>query len=314
MPTECGITSFHKRKEFELKIEGQPLQGWIDILEKRSPSGKFGFHIFRGRRLIQPFVKIGMADHPNTSNLFGHLYLPSDFPVAFTKNRIEWRGGRFSLKAELDKICADHRRVVTRMAQEKAPVVHPKIIVEVTRSLDALTDAVRDSAMLRGYFESERKRALPGDASGFGEVKAEVRGPRLKTSSTRPPPKNLRVRNPVAGKPHQKKDFWYIQVGGFKIKLFHDWIESEEPKMWYSSFSGDAAPPELHVQTNTTFDAFDATTDKMYYATGNVIMALSRVLFDVLTQRGSAPPDVLTLQEELFLRWGRRIRQGVQAG
>ncbi len=311
---ESGVENFQKRKEFSLKIEGKELIGWIDFLAKRSPSGKFGFHIFRGRRLIQPYVKLGILDHPNNSNLFGHIYLPNGFPVSFTKNRIEWRAGRFSMRAEMDKICADHRKVATRMSQEKAPIVHPRLVQEVTKSLDALSLAIKESPLIKGYFEEDRKRALQSKAESFGEVDAEIRAPKLKPSSTRPIPKHANVRNPIPEKPHQKKEFWYIQVGGFRVKLFHEWMDTDEPRMWYSSYLDDRKPPELHVQTNTTFDAYDATTDKMYYATGNVIMALSRVIHDVLSQRGPPPPDLLELQEELFLRWGKRIRQGVQPG
>jgi hypothetical protein len=311
---ETGVEKFQQRKEFKLIIEGKELTGWIDFLEKRSPSGKFGFHIFRGRRLIQPYVKVGILDHPNNSNLFGHIYVPSDFPVSFTKNRIEWRAGRFSLRVELDRVCADHRKVSTRMAQEKAPIVHPKLLLEVTKSLDALSQAIQESPLIKGYFDEERKRALQKAAQGFGDVDTEVRAPKLNPTTTRPVPKNVRVRNPIQGKPHQRKQFWFIQIGGFRIKLFHDWIDADEPKMWFSAYDDTRKPPELHVQTNTTFDAYDATTDKMYYATGNVIMALSRVLHDVLSQRSPSPPEITDLQEELFLRWGRRIRQGVQSG
>jgi histidine kinase/DNA gyrase B/HSP90-like ATPase len=311
---ESGVTKFEKRKEFSIQVQGYPLKGWIDFLEKRSPSGKFGFHIFRGRRLIQPYVKVGVLDHPNNSNLFGHLYLPYDFPVAFTKNRLDWRAGRFSMRAELDRVCADHRKVATRMAQERVPVVHPKLVQEVTKSLDVLSEAIKDSPLLRGLFDEERKRALESKSTAFGEVDSEVRAPKLKPSSTRPAPTNLRARNPLPERPHQTKNFWFIQVGGFQVKLFHEWIDSDEPRMWYSTYLDDRKPPELHVQTNTAFDAYDATTDKMYYATGNVIMAISRVLDDVLSQRSKSAPDLLALQEELFLRWGRRIRQGVQPG
>ena len=312
--SETGVKNFQKRMDFEFTIEGRRITGWIDFLERRSPSGRFGFHVFRGRRLIQPHVKIGVLDHPNNSNLFGHIYLPHDFAVSFTKNRIEWRAGRFTMRAEMDRICSDHRRVATRMSQEKAPVVHPKLVREVTRSLDALTQAVTESPLIRGLFEEERMRALEDKSEGFGEVNAEVRAPKLNPSATRPIPTHSHVRNPNPEKLHQKKNFWYIQVGGFRVKLFHDWIDTDEPKMWYSSYLDSVRPPELHVQTNTSFDAYDATTDKMYYATANVIMALSRVLQDVLSQKGTPSPNLLDLQEELFLRWGRRISQGIQAG
>ena len=75
----------------------------------------------------------------------------------------------------------------------------------------------------------------------------------------------------------------------------------------------DKKPIELHVQTNVGFDAYDATTDKTYYATANVVAALSKVIHSWLTQKGLAAPDILDLQEDLFLNWSRRIKLGVGA-
>jgi hypothetical protein len=310
---ELGINSFQKRLGFSFSSDHQSINGWIDFLEKRSLSGKFGFHVFRGRRLIQPFVKIGIRDHPSNANLFGHPYLPTTFPVAFTKNRIEWRG-RASLQAELEKICADHRRVANKMAQEKAPVVHPKIVQDVRRSLDVLALAVKDSPFVKDLAESESKRALEREAEGFGPVDSERRAPKVNRSATRPIPKNVRARNPLPGKPRQKKDWWFVRIGAFELKLFHDWIDADEPRMWYSTYQEDRRPPELHVQTNISFDAYDATTDKMFYATGNVIMALAKVLQDQIDQVGKSHTDLGELQEDLFLRWGKRIRHGMTTG
>jgi hypothetical protein len=62
-----------------------------------------------------------------------------------------------------------------------------------------------------------------------------------------------------------------VTVGGLRIRLFHDWVETEEPKMWYSTLQDDKKPIELHIQTNVGFDSYDATTDKTYYATANVV-------------------------------------------
>jgi histidine kinase/DNA gyrase B/HSP90-like ATPase len=310
---DLGLTSFSKRKEFEFTVDGRKVTGWVDILEKRSLSGKFGFHIFRGRRLIQAFVKVGIRDHPNHANLFGHLYLPFEFPIAFTKNRIEWRG-REALKADLESVCADHRRVAQKMASKEAPVVHPKLVQDVKRSLDLLAEAIKESPFVTDLAESERKRALQKDAEGLGPVDSERRAPRLNKSATRPIPRSVRARNPLPGRPRQRKDWWFIRVGKFELKLFHDWIEMDEPKMWYSTYSEDRSPPELLVQTNITFDSYQATTDKMFYATGNVIMALARIISDLGQQTGRGPTDPMEIQEDLYLRWGKRMRRGFASG
>lgn len=103
-----------------------------------------------------------------------------------------------------------------------------------------------------------------------------------------------------------------MRVGGLNIRLTHSWTSVENPKMWYSTFREDRKPKELIVETNVYFDAYSATSDKVYYATANVAAALARVIQDILVQQGKSPVDFLTLQEDILLSWGRRIQHGLR--
>src|SRR5207245_4985974 len=55
---DSKVHGFRKRLEFSLAIDEMIVTGWVDFLAKRSLGGKFGFNVYRGRRLIQPYVKI----------------------------------------------------------------------------------------------------------------------------------------------------------------------------------------------------------------------------------------------------------------
>jgi len=307
-----GLTHFMKRKEFEFKIGHMTIKGWVDLLEKRSMSSKFGFHIYRGKRLIQSYQKIGIRDHPSHANIFGHIYLPMDFPVSFTKNKIEVQRKEYrTLKKKMEEITSDHKKISSFMAKEKAPLVPQKLEMDVKKSLDILTESLKECPTLSEIFQEERRRALESEADCFGEVPSEVRSPKIDKTATRPQPKGTRVRNPKEDKPTQPKNFWYVKIGGFKLKLYHEWIESEEPKMWYSSLDESKDTPELTVQTNVAFDAFEQTTDRVFYATSNVIMALSKIVHsmtDVTKLRGR---DIIELSEEIFLAWGRKIKSRI---
>ncbi|MDH7509382.1 MAG: ATP-binding protein [Methanomassiliicoccales archaeon] len=308
-----GLKNFKKRKVFKFNIGSMSISGWVDLLEKRSMSSKFGFHLYRGRRLITGYEKIGIRDHPSHANIFGHIYLPIDFPVSFTKNKVEVQRKEYKmLKDKMKEITSDHTRISSFMAQEKAPVVEPKVDKDLKKSLDVLTEALKECPALSGIFPEERRRALEREAHGFGEVPSETRRPPINETATRPVPKNSRARNPAKDKPKQLKDFWFVNLDGFKLKLYHDWIEIDEPRMWYSNLDQSDKIPELTVETNVSFEAYKLTTDKVFYATSNVIMALSRVVMSLADPSKLGNRDIVDLSEEIYLAWGRKIKSKIK--
>jgi len=60
------------------------------------------------------------------------------------------------------------------------------------------------------------------------------------------------------------------------------------------------------VSTNCKFDAWGATKDEAFYATGNIIAGLSR-LIEGLTENKTVTP--LEIQEEIWRVWGKEFRE-----
>lgn len=309
---KLGMTGFEKRANFKFEIDDMEVEGWIDLLDRRSVSGNFGFHLFRGKRLIEPYSKIGVFDHPSYSNIFGHIYLPRKLPVSFTKNKIETQRPYYrELKRKMEKVAEDHRKVALQIAKEHLPMVTAKVASNVLKSIDAVTKAIENSKLIQSLFEEEKKRSTQETASAWGEVDSEVRRTRVKKSIERPIPKNITARNPKPNSKTQKKDWWNVNVGGFKLKLLHEWIESDEDKMYYSTYDHTTSPPELLVTTNTRFDAYAQTTDKIFYATSNVVMALSQLIVALVDPRKLLGKSYIEVQEDIWVNWARSISSGI---
>ena len=307
---DLNINDFEIYKEFKFDINGFEIHGWVTFLKDRSLTGRFGFNIYRGKRLITPYVKIGIRDHPTNANIFGHIYLPKSFPVSFTKTRIEIQRNVYrELEKKMRAIADVHKRLSQKMAQERIPTVSSKTITKLSENLEILQNVIPKSQLIKDILPempSERKRALPDDAEGYGSVDSEKRGPRKNPSIDRPIPKNKRVRNPRNNK--QKKNFWYITLPIGKIKLIHDFLEIEDnpPKMYYCEFNEDTTPPEFRVTTNTRFTAWGTTKDEAFYATNVVITALSK-LIDTLS--GNNKATYIEIYEEIWRLWGREVHK-----
>lgn len=309
---DLKILFFKPRKEFSFEIEGMVIRGWVNLLKERSLTGRFGFNIYRGRRLIVPFEKIGVRNHPSHANIFGHIYLPRDFPVSFTKNKIEVQRKVYTeLKKRIETEISDHKRVSARMAQQKAPIVKPQTITDLNKNLQILEKIIPKSQIIKDILPippKEKKRALEKDADGFGQVDSERRAPKVKPTAIRPKPKNARVRNPR--KKRQVKNWWYIKLPTGRIKLIHEFVDAEgnPPSMYFSEFHEDKSPPEFVVSTNTKFDAWGTTKDEAFYATGVVITALSKLIEGMATNRKAS---ILEIYEELWRLWGKEFHSSL---
>jgi hypothetical protein len=312
---DLGLAGFKTRKEFSFTIGEMIIKGWVDFLKERSLQGRFGFNIYRSRRLIVPYVKIGIRDHPSHANIFGHIYLPREFPISFTKNRIEVQRVVYEqLKQRIEALTLEHRRISAKMAQQSAPVISPKTLSSLEKNISILEKVIPKSQVIKDLLPQplkERVRALPKDSEGFGEVDAEKRRPKVNPTAVRPIPKGARVRNPRQKR--QKKNFWYIHLPTGRIKLIHEFAEVEgtPPKMYFSEFYEDRSPPEFIVTTNIKFDAWGTTKDEAFYATGVIITALSKLIEGMAERKVATAFDI---QEEIWRLWGKEFHASLSAG
>lgn len=87
-------------------VFGMKVRGWLNFLKKRSIKGRYGFNLFKNKRLIKAYAKdaIGIIPHPEKAQLYGELHL-DDFPTTHNKMEFltdtpEWD----TLKKKLEKI------------------------------------------------------------------------------------------------------------------------------------------------------------------------------------------------------------------
>ena len=114
------------KKEFDFKLDGKRVFGWVGILPQGSGRPKAGFAIVRRKRVIQgqptawrPSTIYGQERGSNdliNQRIFGEINL-DDFLVTHTKNAILWRDDEeqfvedklYEISAEFMQIAADAR-------------------------------------------------------------------------------------------------------------------------------------------------------------------------------------------------------------
>ncbi|MFH1365032.1 MAG: ATP-binding protein [archaeon] len=304
---EMGIDErkFQKsRKEFSFDIQTQnkiiEVQGWVDLLEKWSAAGRFGMNLYRGGRLIEAFKKsfAGIQNNPRHGRIIGHIYLPNEFPVTFTKDgflagRVAWKELDQRLKEEIEA----HLKICNWLSQKKRVTpISKQTIQRVDKFLEMLPDAINKSDALKKLFDDEKKK-LKKDKKGNLQQEGEIeqRAPRQKKGFDKPIPKENGTRNPKDKK--KKAKSFFVDVGGFKIKITHDFNEYETPpvKMYYKYY--DEKKRELSVVTNTYFDSWGITKDEGFYAAMNIVSALSEF---ILSQKENAEITLKDMEEELW--------------
>lgn len=300
------------RREFSFSLGGFEIEGWIDILERWSYSGsRFGFNIYRGKRLLSPFQKIGIRDHPNHSRIFGHIYLPKEFPVAFTKDKMEvgrvW-GGRKLIEA-INSIAKDYVKLCEKLARKKIVNVKPQTLKKTTEYLEYLQKAIKDSPVVKDILKSseEKIRAKEKDSDEVGPVDSEKRGPKVRENLKKSEPKGLSVRQPQQNK--QKKKSFFLRIGGKNIRISHnfDYLPEEPIRMYEDIY--EEKENEFLVITNMAFDSWhlvSGSANEAFYASMNVIIALSEFLHD---QKPSVP--IREIRDDIWKTFGKLVYQNI---
>ena len=280
------------------------VKGWVDLLQKGSLIGRFGFNLYRGRRLIDPFQKIGVRNHPAHARIFGHVYLPSEFPVTFTKDAIEiQREIASQLKNKLKEATLFHRKISERLASKRRGFQLRKgTLTKLSDYLKAIEEATKQSDLIKELWQGpkDRLRSLQQDSEGFGLAPAEKRAKKKIPSLARPIPKGARVRQP--GRKRQQKNTFYVTIGKRQIKIVHDFQAIEDPpiQMYYKYF--DEENREFQVVTNTFFDSWGLTRDEAFYAAMNVIDALTDLF---ISEAEREPPPGWEIKDELWRLVGK---------
>jgi len=292
------------RKTFEFYAGGLKISGWVDLLARWSLGGRYGFNIYRGKRLLVSFQKIGIREHPTHSRIFGHIYLPLEAPVKFTKDGVEVGRVWFDqLREKVKQEIKMHVQICEKLAQKRRFFeVKPSTIKQLSDYLEKIENAFKRSSLIQqilGGME-QQIRGKKEVSQGVAPMDAEKRGPKINPAFKKPIPEGERVRQP--GVHRQKKNSFYITIKGQRIKITHDFqhIEDEPVKMYYRYYSEDEN--EFQVVTNTHFDSWGLTKDEAFYGAMNIITALSEFVY---SQTESPQFTVEDIREDLWRNVGK---------
>jgi hypothetical protein len=292
------------RKNFEFCAGKLKITGWIDLLAKWALGGRYGFNIYRGKRLLDAFQKIGIREHPTQSRIFGCIYLPLEAPVKFTKDGVEARGAWFGqMVGKLKEEAEPYTRLCSKLSQKRRFFqVKPQTLKQVSDYLDKIEKAFNNSSLTQQLLRSTDQRIRSGKkgSEGVSSVDIEKRKPKIHPTFRKPIPKGEKIRQ--LGEKKQKKKTFYITVRGQKIKISHDFqhVDVEPIKMYYRYY--DKKENEFQIVTNTHFDSWGLTKDEPFYAAMNIINALSEFIFHESENPQCTVEDI---QEDLWKNVGK---------
>lgn len=89
-PCEPTSLDFTEKEDFHISVMNGYISGFVGILKKPLRDGRYGFHTFRYKKMIEPFSKIGLhLVRPEPSDRLIHGQIHMDF-VSTTHDKREW--------------------------------------------------------------------------------------------------------------------------------------------------------------------------------------------------------------------------------
>ncbi len=129
--------------------DGTRASGWIALLRQRSIKGNYGIHLYSRGRMIKPYAKFGIPEHPTVARVIGSVSL-DNVPVNIFKTEFLTEDSKYKIAQVA--FSSDHTvREMLRMAAEQT---RKEYDVEAIVNADA---NVGDQRLLRlGDAESQR--------------------------------------------------------------------------------------------------------------------------------------------------------------
>jgi hypothetical protein len=149
------------------EIDGQPVRGWVALLEVSSQRGWYGFDLVRHRRVIRRHEKLGFQAHPQTARVVGELhldhFLTNNLKTDFVRETDNWRELETWLAESIEPVLAASRalahsgsfdqRLRKLIAHEREQILTAlgddaiDAVLEIRRSTDS-GDVVGDAVSL----------------------------------------------------------------------------------------------------------------------------------------------------------------------
>jgi hypothetical protein len=281
------------KTEFEITPNGNKIHGWYGLMKTGSPSGFYGFNVFRRGRMITCYDKIGIPDHATVSKIVGEIHL--DFvPVTHNKREFIKDSEEYLISEEsLSKEFKDLVRKARNSAKDD------KVTKKVKQEVDIWKERIAEAFKSKDLKDLLGDNSFKGDSKGGKEEKEEIekRAPwKLET-----PPLEIKGDQKVMDKSrkpkktHQKKH--RIAINGKKFDFNVDYAHlgpAKSSKDWAVS-----KEKGIEVVINTDFPAWLATKDTPFY----VVFLISEALAEIICKENEEyNPERISEIKEGILR------------
>lgn len=249
------------------------VHGLIGLMVEGSQKGLYGLDLFRKNRLIKPFVKFGIPEHPTVATIMGNIHL--DFvPVTHEKNKfiedsVEWEEAEKACQGSdvFKKIIKEARKTHSERA------VNEKTDEKTNNWLDAIAKASR-LPELKDMMNPNTKNKEKESNGGKGEEKMEIE------KRDKPiEPKKEEVKDPESQRERKPKKTHEVvkhvlTIFGRTFQFKHEWFYDlgQGRKDYKQEKDG-----HVTIFTNTAFPAFSATKDKPFYAAINIVEVIAEI-------------------------------------
>jgi hypothetical protein len=292
-------------EKFEINTKFGKVYGIIGLMTESSQKGLYGIDLFRKNRLIRPYAKLGIPEHPTVASIMGEIHM-NFVPVTHEKNKFIEDSEEYE---EVENAC-------------KESAIFKKIIREarksqVERGIDEKTDEkVRgwEDNLAQAYRDPELKDMINPTAIGKGnEADAEEGKKKEKKEVERrnrlEEPTQIVAKEPVDHRERTPKKTHevirhVVTILGKTFKFRHEWIYSVGAGRKDHKIEKDGT---VVIFTNTAFPAFSATRDQPFYAAVNIV----EVVAELYAKEGGLGIDKMNEAKDLALKKASEIKNQI---
>lgn len=299
----CEPYSFELTEEGEEKFEiplpnGDKIWGWRGLLKNPGGAGNkgfYGFNTFRRGRLITYYDKIGFNPHPEVRRIVGELHLDN---VPVTHNKREWikeSSEYIMVREQMEKFMKPF--LAKARKYETSSVIDSKLTEKMDVQIEIIAKAIKNTPELKAY-------AIP-NVSELSKEKVETEIEKREKSEEPiiqeySEPEDQKIRTPK--KTHFKRRY-ILTINGKKFKFTHEFKDLQDSETLRQVVVSDEKG--IEVFTNTSFPAFLATKDQIFYATFNIAESIAEVM---ISEKKESPERIFNLRNLILQKTGEIMR------
>lgn len=309
-PQEIELTE-ESKEDFEFKLQnGIKISGWRGLMKNPGGAGNkgyYGFNTYRRGRLITQYDKIGFNPHPEVRRIVGELFM-DNIPV--THNKREWIKESYEYILMEEKM-RDYMKPFLAKARsyESVTKVDSALKEKMDIQEEIIARAIKETPELKSYAapnmpstKPEDKAKKDSETSNIELIEIEQRDRQdVPAINENKEPEEMRERKPK--KTHLKKKY-ILTINGKKFRFTHEFKDLEDENLLKQVCVSEEKGIEIF--TNTSFPAFMATRDQLFYATFNIAEGLADVM---VSQKGETKENVNNLRDKILQKTGNIMRQ-----